>query len=49
MFQVHALSKLCHLWNVLYFVSWHLTAHSSPVLIEAITQQSLHIFLYLTR
>lgn len=41
------ISKWCHLWNVLVFVSWHLelllTAHSS-VLTEEIIQQSLHIF-----
>lgn len=44
---------LCHLWNVLDFVSLALktpilTTHFSSVLTEEITQQGLHIFLYLT-
>lgn len=51
MFQVHvslscAIFGMC--WTLSVGTTPTLTSHSSTVHIEQITQQSLHIFLYLT-
>lgn len=52
MSQVHVDFRVVHLWNVLDFSQLALgtptlITHSSTALIQHITQQSLHIFLYL--